>query len=51
MSTEENKAVIRRAYEEFNKGKEAAIAALEELCAPTMSGMVLAPFLRWTWRP
>ena len=34
MSTEENKAVVRRAYEEFNKGQEAAMAAMEELCAP-----------------
>jgi steroid delta-isomerase-like uncharacterized protein len=33
MSIEENKAVVRRAYEEFNKGKEAAIAAMEELYA------------------
>jgi steroid delta-isomerase-like uncharacterized protein len=34
MATEENKAVIRRAYEEFNKGKEASMAAMEELYAP-----------------
>ena len=33
MSTEENKAVVRRAYEEFNKGKQAAIAAMVELYA------------------
>ena len=31
MSTEENKALVRRIYEEWNKGKE---AALEELYAP-----------------
>ena len=34
MSTEENKAVIRRAYEALNKGQEAIMAALEELYAP-----------------
>ena len=34
MSTEENKAVFRRLIEESNKGKEAAMAALEELYAP-----------------
>jgi steroid delta-isomerase-like uncharacterized protein len=34
MSTEENKAVVRRIYEEMSKGKEAAIAATEDLCAP-----------------
>ena len=34
MSTEENKAVVRRMYEECNKGKEAAMAVLEELVAP-----------------
>ena len=34
MSTEENKAVVRRCYEEFGKGKEAAMAFMEELCAP-----------------
>ena len=34
MSTEENKAVVRRYVEEFNKGKEAGMAALEELYAP-----------------
>ena len=34
MSTEENKAVVRRMYEKCNKGKEAAMAALEELNAP-----------------
>ena len=35
MSTEENKALVRRAYEETNKGKEATMAALDELYAPT----------------
>jgi steroid delta-isomerase-like uncharacterized protein len=34
MSTEENKAVVRRFWEEWNKGKEAAMAAIEEFCAP-----------------
>jgi steroid delta-isomerase-like uncharacterized protein len=34
MSTEENKAVVRRFYEVHNKGKEALMAALEELYAP-----------------
>jgi steroid delta-isomerase-like uncharacterized protein len=34
MSTEENKAVVRRIYEEWNKGQEATMAALEELFAP-----------------
>src|SRR5437763_2855473 len=34
MSTEENKAVVRRFYEEWNKGQEAAMAAIEEYCAP-----------------
>jgi steroid delta-isomerase-like uncharacterized protein len=34
MSTEVNKALIRRAYEEFNKGKEAVMAAIDELFAP-----------------
>lgn len=34
MSTEENKAVVRRYYEEFNKGVEASMAAIEELFAP-----------------
>jgi steroid delta-isomerase-like uncharacterized protein len=34
MSTEENKALTRRLYEEWNKGKEAAMAFTEELCAP-----------------
>ena len=33
MSTEQNKAVVRRYYEEGNKGKEAAMTALEELYA------------------
>jgi steroid delta-isomerase-like uncharacterized protein len=33
MSVEENKAVVRRFYEAFNKGQEAAMAALEELYA------------------
>ena len=33
MSTEENKAVVRRFYEAFYKGKEAAMTALEELYA------------------
>src|SRR5919199_3976998 len=35
MSTEENKAVIHRAYEEMNKGQEATIVAFEELYAPS----------------
>jgi steroid delta-isomerase-like uncharacterized protein len=34
MSTEENKAVVRRMLEAFNKGEEACMAALEEYCAP-----------------
>jgi steroid delta-isomerase-like uncharacterized protein len=34
MSIEENKALVRHAYEETNKGKEATMAALEELYAP-----------------
>ena len=34
MSTEENKALVQRMLEAFNKGKEACMAALEELCAP-----------------
>jgi steroid delta-isomerase-like uncharacterized protein len=34
MSTEENKALVRRWYEAWNKGKEAVEAGLEELCAP-----------------
>jgi steroid delta-isomerase-like uncharacterized protein len=34
MSTEENKAVVRRIWEAFNKGQEAAMAALDELCTP-----------------
>jgi ketosteroid isomerase-like protein len=34
MSTEENKAVVRRAFEAFHKGKEAHMAAYEELYAP-----------------
>jgi steroid delta-isomerase-like uncharacterized protein len=34
MSTEENKAVVRRAYEALNKGKEAVMAAMDELHAP-----------------
>ena len=33
MSTEENKALVRRAFEAVNKGQEAAMAALEELYA------------------
>lgn len=33
MSIEENKAMVRRGYEEFNKGPEAAMAAFEELYA------------------
>jgi ketosteroid isomerase-like protein len=33
MSTEEKKAVVRRFYEELNKGKEAAMTAMEELYA------------------
>jgi steroid delta-isomerase-like uncharacterized protein len=36
MSAEENKAVVRRWYEEINKGKEAAIAGLDELFAPDL---------------
>ena len=38
MSTEENKAVVRRWFEAFNKGKEAAMAAVDELFAPTYVG-------------
>ena len=34
MSTEENKAVVRRFYEVHNKGKEAVMAVIEELYAP-----------------
>jgi steroid delta-isomerase-like uncharacterized protein len=34
MSTEKNKALVHRLYEEWNKGKEAAMAAIEELYAP-----------------
>ena len=34
MSVEENKAVVRRMLEAFNKGQEACMAALEELLAP-----------------
>ena len=34
MSTEENKAVVRRWYEESNKGKEAVMAAVDQLFAP-----------------
>ena len=34
MSTEANKAVVRRMFEESSKGQEAAMAAMEELCAP-----------------
>ena len=34
MSTEENKALVRRMLEAFNKGQESCMAALEELCAP-----------------
>ena len=34
MSTEENKAVVRRYYEACNRGKEAGMAAIEELYAP-----------------
>jgi steroid delta-isomerase-like uncharacterized protein len=34
MSTEENKAVVRRVFEEWNKGKRAAIATVDELFAP-----------------
>ena len=34
MSTEENKAVIRRAFDAFHQGKEAHVAAYEELYAP-----------------
>jgi steroid delta-isomerase-like uncharacterized protein len=34
MSTEENKALVRRLIEESNKGQEAGMAALEELYAP-----------------
>jgi steroid delta-isomerase-like uncharacterized protein len=34
MSTERNKALVHRLYEEWNKGKEAAMAAIEELYAP-----------------
>ena len=34
MSIEENKAVVRRFYEEWNKGLEAGMAAIEEYCAP-----------------
>src|SRR5918912_658351 len=34
MSTEENKALVRRLYEEWSKGKEAAMAFTEERYAP-----------------
>ena len=34
MSTEENKALVRRLIEEGNKGQEAIMAALEELYTP-----------------
>jgi predicted ester cyclase len=34
MSTEENKAVVRRIVEESNKGLEACLAAMDELFAP-----------------
>jgi ketosteroid isomerase-like protein len=34
MFTEDNKALVRRFYEESNKGIEAAMAAVEEYCAP-----------------
>ena len=34
MSTEENKAVVRRYLEAHNKGTETVMAAVEELCAP-----------------
>ena len=33
MSAEENKALIRRFYEECNRGKETAMTAMEELYA------------------
>jgi hypothetical protein len=33
MSTEENKAVIRRWYDEINKGQEAVMAAIEAFFA------------------
>jgi hypothetical protein len=34
MSTDENKATARRLIEEWYKGQEAAMAVMEELCAP-----------------
>ena len=34
MSTEENKAMVRRVMETYSKGQEASMAALEELYAP-----------------
>jgi len=34
MLVEENKAIVRRWFEEYNKGKIAAIAVTDELCAP-----------------
>ena len=33
MSAEENKALVRRLFEQFNKGKLAAMAAIDELFA------------------
>jgi len=33
MSVEENKALVRRWFEESNKGKAAAIAVVDKLCA------------------
>src|SRR5918911_2160831 len=34
MSTEENKALVRRYVEAWSKGKESAMASIEELYAP-----------------
>jgi predicted ester cyclase len=34
MSTEENKAVVRRCVEESNRGKEAVMAVIDELYGP-----------------
>jgi steroid delta-isomerase-like uncharacterized protein len=34
MSTEDNKALYRRYFEAMNKGQEAFMAAMDELCAP-----------------